>query len=94
LTDTLAPLQQVHMVGKRPRAPSKSGAFYWESIRRKPQRHGYDSLSEANFLNEFLMKSSGLLMTFTPIFSEAAPKECTRHDYRAAHLIRLWRKQQ
>jgi hypothetical protein len=40
------------------------------------------------------MKSSGLLMTFTPIFSEAAPKECTSHDYRAAHLIRLWRKQQ
>jgi hypothetical protein len=27
-----------------------------------------------NFLDEFLMKSSGLLKTFTPIFSEAAAK--------------------
>src|SRR5580700_2998852 len=83
----------------------------------------------ANFLNEFLMKSSGLLSAFAPIFSEAAAKlvlvwlrepchlpyswrlkkrgvlcsgatwkqrdkECTGRCYRAAHLIRLWRKHQ
>jgi hypothetical protein len=29
---------------------------------------------EANFLDEFLMKSSGLLNAFVPIFSEAAVK--------------------
>ena len=32
------------------------------------------SFPEANFLDEFLMKSSGLLNTFAPIFSEAAAK--------------------
>jgi hypothetical protein len=87
------------------------------------------SFPEANFLDEFLMKSSGLLNAFAPMFSEAAAKlvpvwlrepcrlpyswrlkkrgvlcsgatwkqhdkECTGHCYRAAHLIRLWRKHQ
>jgi hypothetical protein len=33
-----------------------------------------DSFPETNFLDEFLMKSSGLLNTFAPIFSEAAAK--------------------
>jgi hypothetical protein len=33
-----------------------------------------DSFPETNFLDEFLMKSSGLLNTFAPIFGEAAAK--------------------
>jgi hypothetical protein len=33
-----------------------------------------DSFPGTNFLDEFLMKSSGLLNTFAPIFSEAAAK--------------------
>jgi hypothetical protein len=38
-----------------------------------------DSFPETNVLDEFLMKSSGLLNTFAPIFSEAVAK--TRNSY-------------
>jgi hypothetical protein len=51
----------------RKKTLSKSGTFYWESIKG-------DSFPETNFLYEFLMKSSGLLSTFASIFSEAAAK--------------------
>src|SRR5882672_12545250 len=50
----------------------ESRTFYWESIKG-------DSFPEANFLDEFLMKSCGLLSAFAPIFSAAA-----------AELVPVW----
>jgi hypothetical protein len=56
----------------RKKTLSKSGTFYWESIKVK-----LNSFPETNFLYEFLMKSSRLLSTFAPIFSEAAAGQGT-----------------
>jgi tetratricopeptide (TPR) repeat protein len=44
----------------------------WRTLFCFPEKG--DSFPEANFLDEFLMKSSGLLSAFAPIFSEAAAK--------------------
>jgi hypothetical protein len=51
-----------------------------------------DSFPEANFLDEFLMKSSGLLSAFAPIFSEAAAplgNSVTRNALDTVIVLRL-----
>jgi hypothetical protein len=53
-----------------------------ESDSREQSSSALMSFPEANFLDEFLTKSSGLLNAFAPIFSEAAAKLENAHGGR------------
>jgi hypothetical protein len=50
-----------------------------------------DSFPETNFLDEFLMKSSGLLNPFAPIFSEAAARLVPVWLREPCRLLYSWR---